>query len=173
MNLGQMECPNCGRIRGTDMGRCICGYNPLTREVEQIRVLPLIGSTDELYVPEICDLRTEKKIKPNDWEDVFRKFCIDANVNWIQYEILRTLEEFNLSESDFKHIDDYLKFGKQNKIHNGVPRLCQGNKVVDLSPTIKIKFNITFEHYPFWKKEVIRFVLLGMYDEAKTLIDKM
>lgn len=33
--LGQMTCPNCGIQRGTDMSKCICGYNPMTGRVEQ------------------------------------------------------------------------------------------------------------------------------------------
>ena len=34
--LGRMICPNCGSTRGTDLSPCICGYDPMTREVHKI-----------------------------------------------------------------------------------------------------------------------------------------
>lgn len=34
--LGRMICPNCGCTRGTDLSPCICGYDPMTREVHKI-----------------------------------------------------------------------------------------------------------------------------------------
>lgn len=182
MRLGRMRCPNCGIERGTDLNRCICGYNPRTGKIDKHYWEEMKSNIvkDESYeIPSIKDLREgvkentvdDSKIN-NDLGRNFLQLCIDANINWLQYELIKMIVTFDFSEQSFDKINEFLRIGIENDIYNGVPRLCQGNKVIDISEKIKSKYESVVKNLDEWKRTSIHHILLGNYDVVYLMIDK-
>lgn len=141
--LGKMTCPNCGCERGTDIIRCICGYNPLTGKVE---------NHFELKHGIITDFNLQ-----NEQNENWNKLSYDAKTRIKkEYNIVKTntpvdgfplFESINLLEEKYgKHnlkdiktwndIDDeYIKIETQhfdNKLIRQAVALLQIKKLIEL-----------------------------------------
>lgn len=103
------------------------------------------------------------------------KFINDCNANWLQGRLIELYIRFEFSEQEFDEINRWLQFGIENKVYNGVPRLCQGNETVDLAPHLIKEFDYLFSTIQQfqWITNSIKLILLGKYKEAKEILDKI
>lgn len=94
--LGQMSCPYCGKTRGTDMTRCICGYDPTTGKVEK-SPYPWKTSSKQLPIAEKVDIKKQLTLEESaeltkrgvDW----RKATIFHNGGVLGFGPVFTLED--------------------------------------------------------------------------------
>lgn len=129
----------------------------------------------ELLKKDWEELKKYNKVGPN-IEDVIKpallhSFCITANINWLQFIILNLVVNHPDNPDIKLMVSELLLLGGNYDIFNAVPRVCFGDKVVDLEHRIKKELEELIPTDHPWHN-IVKLVLMGNYQPAlQELID--
>lgn len=147
-----MKCPNCGAERGTDLGQCICGYNPRTGKVEESPLSKILSKTltkgNKFYTaPERPDNPAECDCS------IFLGGTIEngTSTDW-QNDLIQRLKEI-------------LPLGESINVYN--PRRSHWDQNADVNERIN---QIQWEHYYLDRSDII---VINILEDSKSPISLM
>lgn len=101
------------------------------------------------------------------------KFCNEANVNWVQWNIIDAVTSFVLF-TEYENLITILSDPSINKLYNSVPKLILPRNVEKLAPHLQILFDNVFNNnnikYSDKEKLLVLTSLLGQYEVTKQIL---